>query len=93
MIINSPRVQIFDSAIKQKIRLTGDTKYYDDRYDVVLENLDGTVYTMPEIGQEIKIGESVCTLDAVDPNTKSITITLVDANKQKFHKRLRMISD
>ncbi|MDE6432086.1 MAG: hypothetical protein K2L13_01690 [Opitutales bacterium] len=91
MIINSPRVQIFDSQNKQKIELTGNTKYYDDRYDVVLENIDGATYILPEIGQEVKIGESTCILNKIEPASKSVTITLIDANNQKFHKHLRML--
>lgn len=90
MIINTPSVQIFDSRIQQKFELTGTVKYYDDQYDVVLENIDGATYTLSTIGQETKIGESICILDKIDPDNKSVTITLIDANKQEFHKHLRM---
>lgn len=91
MVINVPIVQIFDARDKQKFELTGDTKYYTDQFDVVLENIDGATYTLSEIGKEVKIGESVCILDGIDPKSKTANITLIDAKKQEFSKRLRML--
>ncbi len=91
MIVNTPIVQLFDSRIQQKIELTGNVKYYNDQYDVILENVDGATYTLSEIGKEVKIGESICILDSIDPENKIVSITLIDAHKQEIHKRLRML--
>ncbi len=91
VLVNIPMVQIFDSRLKQNFELTNEVKYYDDQYDVVLESTDGATFILSEIGKEVKIGESFCTLESVDKENNTVSIVLIDANKQEFHKRLYML--
>jgi hypothetical protein len=71
--------------------LTGDTKYYDDKHEAVLEDLDGKTHVLSTPGKEVKIGESVCTLQSIDAPGNTISITLTDANHQEFNKKLYML--
>lgn len=91
MIVNTPMVKLFDSKMKEEIVLTSDTKYYDNKYDVILEDVDEVTHILPAINQEVKIGESSCILRSIDAKNNVIFITLIDANKQEFQKRLRLI--
>jgi hypothetical protein len=91
MIINMPTLQIRDTRDRIEVELTGDTKYYDDKYEAVLEDVDGKTYILSRPGEEMKIGESYCTLQSIDPMGNTVIITLTDANHQEFYKRLHMI--
>jgi biotin carboxyl carrier protein len=63
------------------LELTGDTKYYDNKYIAIAEDLEGKAYTLSDIGQEVKTGESICTLEAIDAETNVASIVLTDANR------------
>jgi hypothetical protein len=63
MIINTPVVKICDTRERLRFELTGDTKYYGDKYIAIVEDLDGNAYTFSDVRQEIKIGESTCVLE------------------------------
>ncbi|MDR2720838.1 MAG: hypothetical protein LBB15_00935 [Puniceicoccales bacterium] len=91
MIINMPVVKIRDTRDHLELELTGDTKYYDNKYVAIVEDLDGNVHTFSNIGQEIKIGESICVLETLDAKNNMVSITLTDANKQEFRKNLRIL--
>jgi hypothetical protein len=91
MIINTPVVQIRDSRDRMDVELTGDTKYYDDRYDAVLEDLDGKTYVLSTVGQEVKVGESSCELKSIDAERNTVSIVLIDADRQEFYKNLRLL--
>jgi hypothetical protein len=88
MIINMPVVQIRDARNRISVELTGDTKYYDDRHEAILEDLDGKTYSLSNPGEEVKIGESLCVLKSIDSTSNTVSITLTDANHQEFYKKL-----
>jgi hypothetical protein len=91
LIINVPVVKIRDTRDRLELELTGDTKYYDDKYIAIVEDLDGNAYTFSSVGQEIKIGESTCVLESLNAENNVISITLTDANRQEFRKNLRIL--
>jgi hypothetical protein len=91
MIINMPVVQIRDEWKHMDIELTGDTAYYTDKYDAVLEDLDGKTYVLSTPGEKVQIGEAFCELEAIDPEQNTASITLIDANNQEFYKKLRIL--
>ncbi|MDR3273981.1 MAG: hypothetical protein LBS87_01420 [Puniceicoccales bacterium] len=91
MIINMPVAKIRDNRDKMDLELTGDTKYYDNKYIAIVEDLEGKTYTLPDIGQEVKIGESICTLEAIDAENNVASIILTAANRQEFRKKLRIL--
>jgi hypothetical protein len=91
MIINMPVVKIRDTRDRLELELTGDTKYYDNKYIAIVEDLDGNAYTFSDVGQEMKIGESTCVLESLDAENNVIAIVLTDANRQEFRKNLRVL--
>ncbi|MDR0679998.1 MAG: hypothetical protein LBF42_03140, partial [Puniceicoccales bacterium] len=91
MVINMPVVKIRDTRDKIEVELSGDTKYYDNKYVAVVEDLDGKTYNLSNIGQEVKIGESSCVLESIDTENNIVSILLVDANREEFHKKLRIL--
>jgi hypothetical protein len=91
LITNIPVVRIRDTLRKIDVELTGDTKYYDDKYDAILEDLDCVTYTLSDPDEEIKIGESTCVLKSIDTHSNTVSIVLIDADRQEFHRKLRIL--
>jgi hypothetical protein len=74
MIINMPVVKIRDTRDRLELELTGDTKYYDNKYIALVEDLDGNAYTFSDVGQEMKIGESTCEQAGISQEFESFKI-------------------
>ncbi|MDR1255636.1 MAG: hypothetical protein LBJ94_01765 [Puniceicoccales bacterium] len=91
MVTNIPVAKIKDTRDKLEAELTDDTKYYDNKYVAIVEDLDGQTYTLSDLQREVKIGESTCVLESLDAENNVISIVLVDANRQEFHKKLRIL--
>lgn len=86
--ITRPIVVISDLRYGRLVELTNEPEYYDDKYDITLEDLVGRTYVFKDNCTEVEIGDATCRLNEFDFEKKSAKITLTDVDGQEFVREL-----
>lgn len=86
--ITRPIVVINDLRDGKLVELTNEPEYYDDKYDITLEDLVGRTYVFKDNCTEVSVGDATCRLNEFDFEKKSAKITLTDVDGQEFVREL-----
>lgn len=86
-----PCVTIYDNTTERELKITDKQQFFDDKYLIIIKDINGNEYTLKDIGDSITIGEATCTLRSFDPKEEYAKLLLQDAEGQEFRKTVRPI--
>ncbi len=86
-----PCVTIYDNAAERELKITDKKQFFDDKYLIIIKDINGNEYTLKDIGDSVTIGDATCTLRSFDPKEEYAKLLLQDAEGQEFRKTVRPI--
>ncbi len=86
-----PCVTIYDNTTERELKITDKKQFFDDKYLIIIKDINGNEYTLKDIGDSITIGDATCTLRSFDPKEEYAKLLLQDAEGQEFRKTVRPI--
>lgn len=86
-----PCVTIYDNTVEQELKITNKKQFFDDKYLIIIKDINGNEYILKDIGDSVIIGDATCTLRSFDPKEEYAKLLLKDAEGQEFRKTVRPI--